>query len=492
MMRASLQWLVFGLLLCLATAATADRATLKDVRLWASADKTRVVFDLAGATEPDLFMLDDPLRLVVDLPNARAVAAVGGAKAGSGLIKRMRTGVRDGDDLRVVIDLAESVSPKSFMLDPDDSHPYRLVVDLYREDESPATRSAARDAASANRDAADDKANSASGDKTADDTAAALAQVSEAEADKRGSDRQRAARTPEPPSRDIVIVIDAGHGGKDPGALGPSGTHEKDVVLEIARRLKSMVDAQPNMRGVLTRDSDHYIGLRERMVKAREARADLFISIHADAAPGGALASGASVYALSHHGATSEHARWLAKRENAADLVGGVSLKDKDDSLASFMLDLSQSASIEASLDAGGRVLQELDGLGHLHKTKVQQAGFMVLKSPDIPSFLVESAFISNPSEERKLLSRSYQKDLARAMLRGIKGYFASYRPSTLIAENQVHKVRSGETLSGIAQQYGVSVGDLRSANGLSSNTIRAGMELEIPAAGGQQVAGLN
>ncbi|WP_221177774.1 N-acetylmuramoyl-L-alanine amidase [Salinisphaera orenii] len=495
-MRASLQWLVFGLLLCLATAATADRATLKDVRLWASADKTRVVFDLAGATEPDLFMLDDPLRLVVDLPDARAVSAVGGDTRGSGLIKRLRTGVRNGDDLRVVIDLAEAVSPKSFMLDPDESHPYRLVVDLYRENGAPTTRTAARDESSekaaAGGERPDSDVASATGDQTADDTAAALAQVSDAEADKRGSGRQRAARTPEPPSRDIVIVIDAGHGGKDPGALGPSGTHEKDVVLEIARRLKSMVDAQPNMRGVLTRDGDYYIGLRERMVKAREARADLFVSIHADAAPGGALASGASVYALSHHGATSEHARWLAQRENASDLVGGVSLKGKDDSLASFMLDLSQSASIEASLDAGGRVLRELDDLGQLHKSKVQQAGFMVLKSPDIPSFLVESAFISNPREERKLLSSAYQKDLARAMLRGIKGYFASYRPSTLIAENQVHKVRSGETLSGIAQQYGVSVGDLRSANGLSGSTIRVGMELEIPAAGGQQVAGLN
>ncbi|MES1927922.1 N-acetylmuramoyl-L-alanine amidase [Salinisphaera dokdonensis CL-ES53] len=481
-MRASLQWLVIGLLFCLSTVAVAKQATLKDVRLWASSDKTRVVFDLGGPTEPDLFMIDDPLRLVVDLPDARSVSQLSSDIDGSGLVTRVRTGVRHGKDLRVVLDLAGHVDPKSFMLDPDSEHGYRLVVDLKPSGGSPVQRVA--------RNNRGESANGHDGKSTANANATAMAQASEAPS-RQPARAEPVARTPERPSRDIVIVIDAGHGGKDPGALGQNGTREKDVVLQIARRLKAMVDDQPNMRGVLTRDSDTYIGLRQRMVEARKAKADLFLSIHADAAPRGVNAKGSSVYALSHHGATSEHARWLAQRENAADLVGGVSLKDKDDSLASFMLDLSQSASIEASLDAGDRVLQELGELGSLHKSKIQQAGFMVLKSPDIPSFLVETAFISTPEEERRLTSARYQNQLASAMLRGIKGYFASYRPATFIAEAQVHKVRRGETLSEIAQQYGVSLSSLRSANGLSGNTIHVGAELQIPASGNQQVAGL-
>ncbi|WP_353221457.1 N-acetylmuramoyl-L-alanine amidase [Salinisphaera sp. C84B14] len=480
-MRASIQWLVFGLLVGLSTLAVAKPATLQDVRLWTSSDKTRVVFDLGGPTNPDLFMIDNPLRLVVDLPDARVLNSVSGNIDGSGLVKRVRTGVRHGTDLRVVLDLDGQVSPKSFMLDPDGDHGYRLVVDLKPKGAKASSMLVAdrQPAGGADMDS----------NSSAKATANALAQVSEPPSQQPAP--KRVARTPERPSRDIVIVIDAGHGGKDPGAHGRGGTNEKDVVLQIARRLKAMVDEQPNMRGVLTRDGDYYIGLRERMVRARKAKADLFISIHADAAPRGARATGASVYALSHHGATSEHARWLARRENASDLVGGVSLKDKDDSLASFMLDLSQSASIEASMDAGGRVLGELNGLGPLHKAKVQQAGFMVLKSPDIPSFLVETAFISTPEEERKLKTATYQRQLAGAMLRGIKGYFASYRPATFIAKGQVHTVRSGETLSEIAQDYGVSLASLRSANDLQGNTIRVGAELQIPAPGSQQVADL-
>lgn len=485
-MRASLQCLILGLLLCLSTVAVAKQATLKDVRLWTSSDSTRVVFDLGGPTQPDLFLIDNPLRLVVDLPDARTISGLSGDIDGSGVVKRVRTGVRHGNDLRAVLDLSGHVKPKSFMLDPDGEHGYRLVVDLKPASSTPTTRIAT---ASAPPPSPKSSARKDSSADTAEATANAMAQA--AEPPSRKTAAKRVSKTPTPPSRDIVIVIDAGHGGKDPGAHGRNGTREKDVVLKVARRLKAMVDDQPNMRGVLTRDSDTYIGLRERMVLARKAKADLFISIHADAAPRGVHASGASVYALSHHGATSEHARWLARRENAADLVGGVSLKDKDDSLASFMLDLSQSASIEASLDAGGRVLKELGGLGSLHKAKIQQAGFMVLKSPDIPSFLVETAFISTPAEERKLASAGYQRQLAGAMLRGIKGYFASYRPATFIAEAQVHQVKRGETLSEIAQQYGVSLSLLRDANNLHGNTIQVGKTLQIPAPGSQQVAGL-
>lgn len=491
-MRASLQCLIIGLLLCLSTAAVANQATLKDVRLWTSPDSTRVVFDLGGPTRPDLFMIDNPLRLVVDLPDARTASTLSSDIVGSGLVKRVRTGVRHGSDLRAVLDLTDHVKPKSFMLEPDGDHGYRLVVDLRPASSTPKTRIATASGPPQSNKDGPPKSRSPKGsaDNTAEATANAMAQAS-APPSRQAAAPKRVSRTPEPPSRDIVIVIDAGHGGKDPGAHGRNGTREKDVVLKIARRLKAMVDDQPNMRGVLTRDSDTYIGLRQRMVLARKAKADLFISVHADAAPRGARASGASVYALSHHGATSEHARWLARRENAADLVGGVSLKGKDDSLASFMLDLSQSASIEASVDAGGRVLKELGNLGALHKAKIQQAGFMVLKSPDIPSFLVETAFISTPAEERKLASAGYQRQLASAMLRGIKGYFASYRPATFIAEAQMHRVKRGETLSEIAQRYGVSLSALRDANELHGNTIQVGKTLQIPAPGSQQVAGL-
>jgi len=493
-MRTSLQWLVFGLLLSLCTTAMARQATLKDVRLWASNDKTRVVFDLSDGTQPKLFMLEDPLRLVVDVPDTRTAASVRDQMAGSGLVKQIRSGVRHRTDVRLVLDLEERVSPESFMLPPDADHGYRLVVDL-REGNVGASNQVATNDGDTTRNKSKARTNQASDaahESAADNNAAAMAQVSDASTAQSQSPAKSkpVARKPEQPSRDIVIVIDAGHGGKDPGAHGPGGTYEKDVVLQIARRLGAMVDAQPNMRAVLTRSGDRYIGLRQRMVEARKAKADLFISIHADAAPGGVHASGASVYALSHHGATSEHARWLARRENAADLVGGVSLKDKDDGLASFMLDLSQSASIEASLDAGRRVLEQLGDLGSLHKAEIQQAGFMVLKSPDIPSFLVETAFISNPAEERRLKTAGYQKKLARAMLQGINGYFASYRPSTIVADGQLHEVESGETLSEIAMQYGISVSRLRSHNELDEGVLRVGDELRIPA-GSQQVAGL-
>ncbi len=484
-MRASVRWLVFGFLISLCTTAIAQQATLRDARFWTSKHKTRVVFDLSGNTQPDLFMLAHPLRLVIDLPDTRRASTIASRQAGSGVIKRIRTGIHHRSGVRVVLDLAARVQPKSFMLDPVGKHGYRLVVDLYSQGSAPKTRVAARNSSGHASD---------EGAKIAHKTAAALAQASPAPtakpsgigAQKSTSDPTPIGYTPQRPNRNIVIAIDAGHGGRDPGATGPGGVEEKNITLAIARRLKKMVDEQPHMRAVLTRKGDYYVGLRQRMVIARKDKADFFISINCDASPNhGDGASGASVYALSRHGATSEHARWLARRENAADLVGGLDLKNKNKNLASFMLDLSQSASIEASLDAGKRVLKALSGFSSLHKGKVQQAAFMVLKSPDIPSLLVETNYITNSSTEHELESTGYQKQLAEAMLGGIKGYFASYRPATFIAKGQEHKVQRGETLSGIAQEYGVSVSALRQYNHLDSDRIQVGAKLKIPSPAG-------
>lgn len=361
--------------------SAAAETTLQDVRVWAAPERTRVVFDLSAAAEHAVFTLDGPPRVVVDLHDADRAAALTGALEGKGTVERIRTGLHENGDLRVVLDLAASVPPKSFTLAPNGEYGHRLVVDLEADDPGKAP----------------------------------------------AAPEQRYR------NRDLVVAVDAGHGGEDPGAIGPSGTQEKGIVLQIARRLAARIEERPGMRAVMIRDGDYYVGLRERIEKARAAKADLFVSLHADAFPD-RRARGASVYTLSRNGASSEHARWLAERENAADLIGGVSLKDKDDELASFMLDLSQGASIEASLDVGGRVLGQLGDVAHLHKHEVQQAGFLVLKSPDIPSILVETAFISNPAEERRLRDPAYQRRLAEAVLDGVDGYLASYRPRARVA----------------------------------------------------------
>jgi N-acetylmuramoyl-L-alanine amidase len=239
----------------------------------------------------------------------------------------------------------------------------------------------------------------------------------------------RAAHAPTDTDRDVIIAIDAGHGGEDPGAIGRSGTREKDVVLAVARQLAERINDEPGMRAVLTRNSDDFLVHRERIRRARVAKADMFVSVHADSIRDRSV-SGSSVYVLSDRGATSEAARWLAERENAADLIGGVSLADKDSSLASVLMDLSQTASISASMSAAERVLESLHRVGEVRKPKVQQAGFLVLKSPDIPSMLVETAYISNPAEESRLKNRKHQGKLADAIFSGIRGYFETNPPN--------------------------------------------------------------
>lgn len=428
-----LGWL--AVVVCLPAAAGNQ---LQDVRVWAGPERTRVVFDLTQNFSHESFRLDNPRRLVIDIPDVVRAAALGENFAGHGLVERVRTGIHDGDDLRMVLDLFQPVATHMFTLKPNGDYGYRLVVDL----EAP-------------------------GAKAEQLPPKAVAPAATA-----------------PPRRELVVAIDAGHGGEDPGAIGPDGVYEKDVVLDIARHLKRLVDAQPGMRAVLTRDGDYFLTLRERIGKAREAKADLFVSIHANAARS-PYASGSSVYVLSLDGASSEHARWLAHRENASDLMGGVSLENKDKALASFLLDLSQGASIEASLDVGARVLAQLDDINDLHKQKVQQAAFVVLKSPDIPSILVETAFVSNPDEEEQLTSTGFQQELAQAILQGVEGYFASYRPAgaPVVARVESYEVQPGDTLSGIAMLYGVSVAHLRQANDLDGNVIRVGQTLQIPLA---------
>jgi len=428
------------LLLLLTSIAHAGPLQVSGVRLWAAPDSTRVVFDVTGPVEHQLFTLDGPDRLVIDLKHASVDKALVKQLASGGVVKGLRSGTRNKDDLRLVLDLAGPVKPKSFVLKPNDQYGHRLVIDLFGA----------------------------------------------GKAKKREPKTVKAITSPTK-LRDLVIAVDAGHGGEDPGARGRRGTREKEVVLGIARKLAALINREPGMKAVLVRDGDYYIGLRKRIEKARKHRADLFISIHADAFRDRRV-HGSSVYVLSRRGASSEMARWLAARENAADLVGGVSLDDKDDLLAEVLLDLAQTATLETSTGVANNVLAELRRLGKVHKRHVQHAGFVVLKSPDIPSLLVETAFISNPSEENRLRSRKHQQKVANAIFNGVRNYFTANPPAgTRLAKRGAprrHVVRRGDTLSHIARRYGVSMSELRTRNRLKGDRLLVGNVLTIPSRG--------
>ena len=416
---------------------SAFAAEVSGLRVWADPDKTRAVLDLSDTAEYQLFTLQNPHRVVIDLVSATVNTRFDVDSKQSGVIQGVRHGKPDPETLRIVLDLNEHARLKSFMLDPAGQYGHRLVIDLFGESKQQT---------------------------------ASIKHV---------SDVQQA-------NRDIVIAIDAGHGGEDPGASGPKRTREKHVVLSIARQLKKIIDAEPGMRGVLTRDGDYYIAHRQRYEKARKARADLFVSIHADAFRD-ARVSGSSVFVLSRRGASSEYARLLADSENSADLVGGVKLNEKDDMLASVLLDLSQSATMGASNQVAESILRSLKHNGKTHKPHIGRANFLVLKSPDVPSVLVETAFISNPKEEKRLTEKEFQHNMSNAIAVGIRDYFyRSPPPGTWIAANRAadrHIVARGDTLGGIASRYRVSLNSLRRANKINGkgDRILVGKELIIP-----------
>ena len=430
-----MQKILIAALILLSSRVWADPVQLQNVRIWAAPDNTRIVFDVSGPVEHSLEMLSNPDRAVIDISNARLLRPPAQPKATDNYLQQIRSGMRDQNDLRIVLDLKQQVDCKSFLLPPNKQYGHRLVIDLFAPEDQ--------------------------------------------------DNLKTVSVSPVPDRyRDVIIAVDAGHGGEDPGARGPSGVYEKDIVLQISRQLADLINRQKGMRAVLIRDGDYFLPLRKRIDKAREKKADLFVSIHADAFKDPRVA-GSSVYILSERGASSEAARWLAEQENASDLIGGVSLDVEDNVLASVLLDLSQTASLEASIDVADRVLSRLKKLGKVHKRNVQSAGFAVLKSPDIPSLLIETGYISNPSEEKNLRNHEYQKKLASAIMDGLQGYFSEYAPegTLLAASNTVrkHVIARGDTLSTIAQHYRVSTKQLRDHNGLKSDLIKVGQVLTIP-----------
>ncbi|HYG13621.1 MAG TPA: N-acetylmuramoyl-L-alanine amidase [Methylophilaceae bacterium] len=412
----SVRFLVAALLLIAATAAQAA-ITVSAARIWPAEEYTRITLESDKPLAHEMIMLKNPDRLVLDLEDAdlgQALKSISdNIHASDPYIQQIRTGYFKPGVVRVVVDLKTQVKPQIFSLEPIGEYKHRLVLDIYPlQDPLMAMLN----------QMTKDKAGGEGGAKVPEpesNTAILLDNDKLPLPDEPGKD---------PKTRVITIAIDAGHGGEDPGARGATGSHEKDITLAIAKKLKAAVDAEPNMRGVLTRDGDYFIPLHGRVVKARKLRADLFVSIHADAFTRPS-ARGSSVFALSERGATSASARYLANKENESDLIGGVSLDVKDPYLARTLLDLSQTATINDSLKLGKAVLGNIGEINTLHKSHVEQAGFAVLKSPDIPSILVETAFISNPGEEKKLNNSGYQEKLAGAILTGIKHYFASNPP---------------------------------------------------------------
>ncbi|MBH3339789.1 N-acetylmuramoyl-L-alanine amidase [Pseudomonas mendocina] len=455
-----------GILLAALAAEALAASDVRSVRLWRAPDNTRLVFDLSGPVQHNVFTLSAPNRIVIDVSGAKLATGFDQLSLSNTPITGVRSAQRSAEELRVVIDLSAPVSPKSFTLAPNQQYGHRLVVDLFDQGSAPPATQAPSVAASA-----------------------PPVPVTPTQPPPK--------LTPVPNGkRDIVVAIDAGHGGEDPGALSPvKGQYEKHVTLAIAKELQRQINAEKGFRGELVRTGDYFIPLRKRTEIARKKGADLFVSIHADAAPRSS-AFGASVYALSERGATSETARWLADAENQSDLIGGagnVSLDDKDKMLAGVLLDLSMTASLSSSLNVGQKVLSNMGGITPLHKRRVEQAGFMVLKSPDIPSILVETGFISNPNEAKKLHTASHQQALARSITSGVKQFFhENPPPGTYVAwlrdEGKIaagpreHVVARGESLALIAQRYQISLAALRSANKLNGDVIKVGQTLQIPA----------
>ena len=404
-------WLLLPALQCFVP-ARADAASVASARLWPAQEYTRLIIESPSAVAYQLLIMRNPERLVLDLENvdlnAEILALPLHVRPEDPYIGTIRVSQFRPHVLRIVLDLKAQVNPQLFGLSPVADYGHRVVLDLYPLTPPDPLMALLEEPERTER-------------ARGGEGAASRPEESPARVDGDKPAAREARRT-------IIVAIDPGHGGEDPGAIGRRGTHEKTVALAIARKLKSLIDAEPGMRAMLTRDDDYFVPLATRVQKARRVQADLFISIHADAftTP---TARGSSVFALSEHGATSAAARWLAQRENEADLIGGVNLDARDPVLARTLLDLSQTAQINDSLRVGRSVLDGIGSVNALHKGSVEQAGFAVLKAPDIPSILVETAFISNPDEEQKLRDEGHQRRLAESMRAGIKRYFAANPP---------------------------------------------------------------
>ncbi|MBU2864795.1 N-acetylmuramoyl-L-alanine amidase [Reinekea marina] len=430
----------------------AQATTMEGARIWPSPDVTRLVLDLSGPVEHSILVLKNPDRVVLDVKNTSLKGSLDHLDLADTGVRLIRSAKRNNNDLRIVLDMTESMSPRSFNLPPNEQYGHRLVVDLER----PVL--------------------SNTGEKVVPTPTVNLSvdQVS----------NQR---------RDILVVIDAGHGGEDPGAVGPNKTLEKHVVLAIAKQVYQQLEARQGYKPLLVRNGDYIVALKNRRNFAREKNADIFVSIHADAFSS-ASARGASVYALSNGGATSSMAQYLADQENAADVIGGlngVSLEDKDDVLKQVLVDLSMTATMQSSLNVGALVLEEIGRFTKLHGNRrvPGQANFVVLRAPDVPSILVETGYISNPIEEANLGSPAYRKKMATAITNGIVRYFESQPPEgSWVAwkkqqSQSVKKyvVAKGDTLSGIAVKNGVSLQALKSINNISGSTIKIGQVLILP-----------
>lgn len=449
----SLVLAAFALLASFAVSA----ASVEEVRVWRAPDHTRLVFDLSGEVEYKLFTLSNPSRVVIDIERSSLGGDLSRLDFVESPISGMRSAIRDGDTLRMVIDLTAEVEPRSFTLAPNSEQGDRLVVDLY--DQSPAS--------SAPRNTNTVSSNSSSAPR---------------------SDERR----------NIIVAISAGHGGEDPGGIGYDGRlREKDITLKIARALFDQLEKMPGYTPIMIRDGDYYVELQRRSEIAREKRADLFVAVHTDWYRT-SRASGLTIYALSGDRADRENSRRVAQKENNADLLGGVGgdldLSSWDDDVALTLVSLQMAWSMEQSLIAGTRVLESLDGVTRLRRDKVQQASLEVLKSPDIPSMLIETGYLTNPDEAKRLNTSAFQQKLARGIAQGVMNYFYDAPPEgTLVAwqkSNGIvplpgsYMVKRGDSLSVIAQRYNVSLAELKSANSISSNTIRVGQELTIPGVG--------
>ena len=420
------------------------------VRIWPSPDNTRVVFDMKAAPEFTYFTLKNPVRLVIDLKNTSDSAKLSGVENSGDLIKRLRYSTpKNKSSARIVVELNRNTKPSLFAVTPNGSLGHRLVVDL--PDSAPNTST----------------------------TLSASTSTSSVVIDDKSSARDR----------DIIVAIDAGHGGHDPGSVGPAGTYEKHITLSIAKKLESKINREPGMRAIMTRGGDYYISPNRRPEIAREKKADLLISIHADAFSQ-PQPRGGSVWVLSTRRADTELGRWLEKSERHSELLGGAAevINDKSSEryLTETILGLSMDHSMATSHDLGNKVVEELKQVTSLHKRKPQAASFAVLTAPDIPSILVEVGFISNPQEEKNLNWSKYRERLANAMFNATKRYFKQIPPDGTLwsqekANNRTHKVRSGESLSLLAQRYNVKVSSIKAANDLSSDVVRVGQVLNIP-----------